>query len=179
MHTAEHPPVRVVFVCTGNICRSPMAEVVLRRLADDAGYGQRLVVTSAGTGDWHVGGGADPRTIDALARRGYDGAAHRAQQVADDIFDRNDLVVALDAGHARMLRALTRSEAEARKITSLMAYAENASTTDVPDPYQAGPEAFDDVLAMIEDATRALFLRLEPDLAGGPPSATVPPGASS
>ncbi|MGZ8804053.1 MAG: arsenate reductase/protein-tyrosine-phosphatase family protein, partial [Microbacterium sp.] len=73
-------PFHVVFVCTGNICRSPMADVVFRWFADAAGLGDRVASTSAGTGDWHVGERADQRTIDALDRHGYDGNRHRARQ---------------------------------------------------------------------------------------------------
>ena len=85
---------RVSFVCTGNICRSPMAEVVLRSLAERAGLDERLAIESAATGDWHVGEQADQRTIDALARAGYDGSRHRARQFDPEDFPRIDLVVA-------------------------------------------------------------------------------------
>ncbi|HWM16193.1 MAG TPA: low molecular weight protein-tyrosine-phosphatase [Microbacterium sp.] len=155
-------PFHVVFVCTGNICRSPMADVVFRRFADATGLGDRVSSTSAGTGDWHVGERADQRTIDALARHGYDGARHRARQFTHADFARNDLVVALDRSHERILRGWARNDGDADKIALLMSFAPDARTLDVPDPYYAGPGMFDEVLIMIESASRALFRQLEP-----------------
>ncbi|MET0734248.1 MAG: low molecular weight protein-tyrosine-phosphatase [Microbacterium sp.] len=155
-------PFRVVFVCTGNICRSPMAEVVFRESADAAGLGARVVSTSAGTGDWHVGEQADQRTIDALERRGYDGALHRARQFTQADFAHNDLVVALDRTHERILRGWARGGTDADKIALLMSFDPGAGTLDVPDPYYAGPGMFDEVLGMIESASRSLFRQLEP-----------------
>jgi protein-tyrosine phosphatase len=159
----ESAPFRVVFVCTGNICRSPMAEVVFRWFADSVGLGDRVVSTSAGTGDWHVGEPADPRTTAALARRGYDGSRHRARQFTTADFDRNDLVVALDRSHERNLRAWAQSDGDSDKLVLLRSFdATDTDPLDVPDPYYAGTEAFDDVLGMIESACRALFRQLEP-----------------
>jgi len=154
----------VIFVCTGNICRSPMAEAVFRDLAERQGLGSRIVSRSAGTGDWHLGERADHRTIDALARRGYDGSLHRARQFTAASFAENDLVVALDRTHERILREWARDEDEDGKVTLLLAFDPDASTHDVPDPYYAGPEMFDSVLGMIETATRGLFRQLEPAL---------------
>ncbi len=115
-------PFHVVFVCTGNICRSPMADVVFRWFAEAAGLGDRVASTSAGTGDWHVGERADVRTIDALGRLGYDGTRHRARQFTHADFERNDLVVALDRSHERILRGWARTEADADKIALLMSF---------------------------------------------------------
>lgn len=161
-------PFRVVFVCTGNICRSPMAEVVFRALADSAGVGDRVLSTSAGTGDWHVGERADERTIEALARRGYDGARHRARQFGRADFDRSDLVLALDRSHERILHGWAHSDADADKISLLMSFDAGAPTLDVPDPYYADEAMFDEVLGMIENASRALFRQLEPALRPAP-----------
>ena len=155
-------PFHVVFVCTGNICRSPMAEVVFRSLADAAGLSDRVASTSAGTGDWHVGERADQRTIDALDRHGYDGTGHRAKQFTHADFARNDLVVALDRSHERILRGWARTDADADKIALLMSFEQGGLTLDVPDPYYAGPAMFDDVLEMIERGSTALFRQLEP-----------------
>ena len=155
-------PFHVVFVCTGNICRSPMADVVFRWFADAAGLGDRVVSTSAGTGDWHVGERADQRTLDALSRHGYDGARHRARQFTHNDFSRNDLVVALDRSHERILRGWARTEADADKIALLMSFQQGTRTLDVPDPYYAGPGMFDEVLVMIERGSRSLFRQLEP-----------------
>lgn len=156
-------PFRVVFVCTGNICRSAMAEVVFRWFSESVGLGAHVVSTSAGTGDWHVGERADIRTIEALDRHGYDGTRHRARQFTLRDFDDNDLVVALDRTHDRILRGWARGEADAAKIALLLSFDPVAGTVrDVPDPYYAGPAMFDDVLGMIESACRALFRQLEP-----------------
>ena len=162
MSATAAAPFRVSFVCTGNICRSPMAEVVFRSFADRVGLGDRVISTSAGTGDWHVGERADQRTLAALERRGYDGSHHRARQFTHTDFERSDLIVALDRSHERILRGWARSEADADKIALLLTFDTGAGTLDVPDPYYAGPGMFDEVLGMIEDASRALFRQLEP-----------------
>ncbi|WP_109208670.1 MULTISPECIES: low molecular weight protein-tyrosine-phosphatase [Microbacterium] len=162
MTATDVAPFRVVFVCTGNICRSPMAEVVFREFADASGLGSRVASTSAGTGDWHVGEQADLRTIEALERAGYDGTHHRARQFTHADFARSDLVVALDRSHERILRGWARTEGDADKIALLLSFDPGAHTLDVPDPYYAGPGMFDEVLGMIESASRALFRQLEP-----------------
>jgi protein-tyrosine phosphatase len=162
MTATDVAPFRVVFVCTGNICRSPMADVVFRGFADAAGLGARVASTSAGTGDWHVGEQADQRTIEALERAGYDGTHHRARQFTHADFAHSDLVIALDRSHERILRGWARTEGDADKIALLLSFDPSAHTLDVPDPYYAGPGMFDDVLGMIESASRALFRQLEP-----------------
>ena len=144
-------PFRVVFVCTGNICRSPMAEIVFRDFAERAGLGDHVASSSSGTGDWHVGERADVRTIEALHRRGYDGERHRARQFT------------LDRSHERILTSWTRTNDDVDKLALLLSFAPSVGDGwDVPDPYYAGPAMFDEVLAMIESATRALFRQLEP-----------------
>ncbi|KAG4073334.1 hypothetical protein HA402_008490 [Bradysia odoriphaga] len=130
-----------------------MAEVVFRDLAERQGLGPRIVSRSAGTGDWHLGERADHRTIDSLARRGYDGSQHRAKQFTTASFAENDLVVALDRTHERILREWARDEDEEGKVTLLLAFDPNASTHDVPDPYYAGAEMFDSVLARTRSAS--------------------------
>lgn len=139
-----------------------MAEVVLRALAERHGLGSAVISRSAGTGDWHLGERADERTLEALSRRGYDGSAHRAKQFSAASFPENDLVVALDRTHERILRAWARTDDDKGKVTLLRTYDPAASDMDVPDPYYAGPAMFDSVLAMIETATRGLFSQLEP-----------------
>ncbi|WP_295011830.1 low molecular weight protein-tyrosine-phosphatase [uncultured Microbacterium sp.] len=158
----ESDPFRVIFVCTGNICRSPMAEAVFRDIAERQGLGEHIRSTSAGTGDWHVGEQADRRTIEALARRGYDGSKHRARQFTYDSFAENDLVVALDRTHERILRQWARDESEEGKVTLLLSFEHAPTVLDVPDPYYADARMFDEVLGMIENASRGLFRQLEP-----------------
>jgi protein-tyrosine phosphatase len=161
-------PFRVSFVCTGNICRSPMAEVVLRSLAERAGLGDRLAIESAATGDWHVGEQADRRTIEALERAGYDGSRHRARQFDPADFPALDLVVAFDRGQARILRNWAPSSLEQEKVRLLLEFdAELATLQDVPDPYYSDAATFDRVLGMIERSTEALFRQLAPALRQG------------
>lgn len=155
-------PFRVLFVCTGNICRSPMAEVVFRDLAVRGGLGDQIVSRSAGTGDWHVGERADSRTLASLDRRGYDGSAHRAKQFSAASFAENDLIVALDRTHERILREWAHSEEDEGKVILLLSFDPHAQDLDVPDPYYADAPVFDEVLAMIECASHGLFRQLEP-----------------
>ncbi len=153
----------MIFVCTGNICRSPW-----RRPCSGTSRNGRVSVPGSSPQRGHRGLAsrerADHRTIDALARRGYDGSLHRARQFTAASFAENDLVVALDRTHERILREWARDEDEDGKVTLLLAFDPDASTHDVPDPYYAGPEMFDSVLGMIETATRGLFRQLEPAL---------------
>lgn len=159
---------RVSFVCTGNICRSPMAEVVLRSLAERAGLEERIAIESAATGDWHVGERADARTIDALARAGYDGSKHRARQFDPEDFPQLDLVVAFDRGQSRVLRNWARSAHDEHKVRLLLEFdPELSPLQDVPDPYYSDDATFDRVLGMIERSTSALFRQLAPALRQG------------
>ena len=134
---------RVEVVCTGNICRSPIGEVVLRAKLADAGVDD-IVVTSSGTSGWHIGDPMDSRAAAALARRGYDGSAHRAQEFRSRWFADRDLVLAMDSGH---LSALLR-----RGGDDLAVPVELFADLDVPDPYYGDDAGFDDVLDQIEKA---------------------------
>ena len=107
-------PYRVCCVCLGNICRSPMAEVVLRAQLAEAGLGERVIVDSAGTGDWHVGHRMNPPARAQLERRGYDGSAHRARQFDASWLAGRDLVLAMDASNFANLRLLARGDAKDR-----------------------------------------------------------------
>ncbi|GAA3340985.1 low molecular weight protein-tyrosine-phosphatase [Curtobacterium pusillum] len=170
MTTDDGAPFRVSFVCSGNICRSPMAGIVFAQLAAEAGMAERFHVESAGTGDWHVGEPADERTIAALAARGYDGSRHRARQFDPDRFPDLDLVVALDRSHERILRSWAPTMDDAAKVTLLLRYDDAwPQQTDVPDPYYADRHEFDRVLSTVERACRALFRQLEPAVRQGAP----------
>jgi protein-tyrosine phosphatase len=151
--------VKLLFVCLGNICRSPTAEGVMRHLVREAGLEDRIEIDSAGTGGWHVGAPPDERATDAAQRRGIvlEGAARRFDP-AD--FDRFDLILAMDGENLRDLRALAPDREAAEKVRLLREFdpASNGSPDlDVPDPYYGGPDGFDVVLDQVEAACRGLL----------------------
>lgn len=149
---------RLSFVCTGNICRSPMGDVIFRALASRAGVGERFAVTSRGTHDYHVGKGAHPRSVAALAAAGYDGSAHRAAQLSRGDIEANDLLIALDRGHERRMLELG---APPERVRLLTAYdPEMPEDPDVFDPYYSEAAVYDDVLAQVERSCRVLFAEL-------------------
>ncbi|MET8474070.1 low molecular weight protein-tyrosine-phosphatase [Streptomyces sp. NPDC006422] len=149
---------RVCFVCTGNICRSPMAEHVFRARVEDAGLGGLVEVDSAGTDGWHEGEGADPRTVHVLTESGYD-AEHTARRFHRDWFARLDLVVALDAGHLHTLRRLAPTPEDAAKVRLLRSYDAGAAPEDldVPDPYYGDLGGFEACLKLVEAAADGLL----------------------
>jgi protein-tyrosine phosphatase len=147
-------PVRVLFVCSGNICRSPTAEAVMRRLVDDAGLSARIEVDSAGTGDWHVGESPDRRASAAAGKRGI-ALTGRARQIEAADFETFDLVLAVDAENLDRLRRMAPPGAPAR----VRAFA----AADVPDPYYGGPDGFDHVLDVLTDACTQLLDELRQD----------------
>jgi protein-tyrosine phosphatase len=161
------PPYRVCVVCMGNICRSPMAETVLVAMLRDRGITeQRVVVDSAGTGDWHVGEPADRRAVETLSRHGYDASAHRARQFVPEWFDDRDLVLAADASNAAVLRRMS-GPGRRGSLRLLRSYDPDAVATgdlDIPDPYYGEGDGFDRVLAMIEAACRGLVTSIADDL---------------
>lgn len=165
---AEPGAFRICFVCTGNICRSPMAEAVFRELIRARGLEHQVSVHSAGTGEWHVGESSDPRTVHALGERGYDGAGHRARQFNVDWFSSLDLVIAFDRSHERILKSWAPDDEARAKVHLLLSFdPEAGGVLDVPDPYYSDTAMFDSVLGMIERACRALFRQLEPGIRQG------------
>jgi low molecular weight protein-tyrosine phosphatase len=153
--------VRVCFVCSGNICRSPTAEAVFASLAAEAGLD--VEVDSAGTGGWHAGDDMDARSRAALETAGYAFARHCAKQFTPEEFATRDVVVALDQGHRDILWWLAAetedAEAARRKIVLLRSYDPSATPgdLDVPDPYYGGRGGFSDVLAQVERGCRGLL----------------------
>jgi protein-tyrosine phosphatase len=164
---------RICVVCAGNICRSPMAEAVLRAKLEAAGLGGRVTVDSAGTGDWHVGQPAHVRSTAALSRRGYR-LDHRARQFRPAWFGERDLVLALDTDNLNHLAHLApRDLPEGRlRLLRVVESTDEADRGDVPDPYGYGDEAYDHALDLIERACDELVNDLVADLAESPPSQT-------
>ena len=153
---------RILFVCMGNICRSPTAEGVFRQLLKEAGLEQRVIVDSAGTGDYHVGEPPDERACTTAARRGYDLTGLRARQVSRDDFAKFDYVLAMDIENLRALKRFCPPE-YGHKV---MLFTEFCSTGAcvVPDPYSGGPEGFERVLDLVEDASQGLLEHLREKL---------------
>ena len=149
---------RILFVCLGNICRSPTAEAVLRSLAAREAPELPLEVDSAGTADYHVGQPPDPRTRAAAARRGYDLSALRARTVEAGDFERFDLILAMDRENLQALKRRAPSHAHER-LRLFLDFAPD-SPEDVPDPYYGGPKGFEEVLDLVETATRGLLAHL-------------------
>jgi protein-tyrosine phosphatase len=160
------PAYRICFVCSGNICRSPTAEVVLRTWLAEAGLAGLVRVESAGIGDWHSGGDADERALAALRRRSYPVRRHCARQIQPADLAECDLIIALDRAHVRALGHIAGTAAEAAKVRLLRSFDPAAgSALDVPDPYYGGPDAFDQVLDMIEAGCRGLLDEVRAELA--------------
>ena len=154
---------RILFVCMGNICRSPTAEGVMRRLVREHGLEGRVVLDSAGTGGWHAGEPPDARATAAAQRRGIvlEGAA---RQVHARDFEDFDLLVAMDAENLRNLEALApdpEARAKVRLLREFDPASEGAPDLDVPDPYYGGARGFDDVLDLVEAACRGLLDELQ------------------
>src|SRR5690606_16959328 len=148
-------PYRICVVCLGNICRSPMAEVVLRAVLERRGLADAVVVDSAGTGGWHVGEPMDERAAATLAAAGYDGSRHRARRFEPSWFAERDLVLAMDRENLRTLRRLAPPEgADVRLFRSFDPDA--PEDAEVPDPYYGGREGFVRVLEMVEAAAEGI-----------------------
>ena len=164
-------PYRVCLVCLGNICRSPMAEAVLRAELTAAGLDRAVVVDSAGTGDWHVGGPMDPGARSALARRGYDGSAHRARQFQTSWLARCDLILAMDARNLADLRRMARvrgtdiQDAGIQDSGRIRLFGEVGGLTesgdgDIPDPWGGDADEFGHVLDLLSAAAPVIVGKL-------------------
>ena len=154
----QDPPVRVsvLFVCLGNICRSPTAEAVFRERAARAGLDKYIHVDSAGTGDWHVGHPPDRRAIAHAARRGYDLAALRARQVSREDFRRFGWILAMDEENLRDLEGLRPADF-AGHLGLMLDFAPALGLREVPDPYYGGVDGFERVLDLLEEASECLL----------------------
>ncbi|WP_421980179.1 low molecular weight protein-tyrosine-phosphatase [Roseibium sp.] len=142
---------KVLFVCLGNICRSPLAEGIFSGLVGEAGRTSDFLIDSAGTGTWHVGNPPDPRSVDIAARHGLDISHQQARTVTEGDFDRFDVIVAMDGDNLAALASISKTpRAEIRLLL-------NAPPMDVPDPYFGGPEGFEDVFRLIRSGCEKLL----------------------
>lgn len=167
-------PYRICVVCLGNICRSPMAEVVLRHELERAGLVPRVAVESAGTGDWHVGKPMDRRARAELARRGYDGSGHEARQIQPSWLDDFDLLLAMDRVNLETLRGMAgdgsgggnggsprATAGRAERIVLMRSFDPRAADdAEVPDPYYGGPDDYAEVFDLVRGAARGLVEQL-------------------
>lgn len=147
---------RVLFVCLGNICRSPTAEGVFRALVERAGLSDQIEIDSAGTAAWHIGKSPDARAQAAAAMRGYDLSPLRGRQVSAADFARFDFVLAMDRSNLADLLAQCPAE-QRHKVRLFLSFSSQWQNHEVPDPYYGGAEGFDHVLDMIEDASLGLL----------------------
>ena len=151
---------KVLFVCTGNICRSPSAHAVFEHLVVQDGLGNRIAVDSAGTHAYHVGEPPDARSQETAAQRGIDMSDQVARKVRHEDFTEFDLLVAMDRGHHRHLLSMAPPE-QIGKVLLFMDYVDGAKGTDVPDPYYGGPQGFEQVLDLIEEGSRTLLAQIK------------------
>lgn len=148
--------VSVLFVCLGNICRSPTAEAVFRERVIAAGLEAHIRIDSAGTGDWHIGRAPDPRTREAAARRGYQMDTLRARQVSPQDFYEFDVVLAMDNTNLADLQAMQPADVNVT-LGRFLDYSTAAPVKEVPDPYYGGEDGFDRVLDLIEGGADGLL----------------------
>ena len=154
------PRVSVLFICMGNICRSPTAEAVFRQYVTQAGLQDRIHIDSAGTHDYHIGEAPDARTQVAAKQRGYDMSQLRGRQVSADDFGRFDYLLAMDDANLAILKKLRPRDAQSH-LGLFLEFAERHHEREVPDPYFGGADGFERVLDMVEDAANGLLQHIQ------------------
>ncbi len=169
------PIYRICVVCLGNICRSPMAEIILGNEIRMAGLADRVTVDSAGTGDWHLGEPMDRGARKELARRGYDGSGHEARQIQADWLPDYDLLLAMDRRNLATLQRMAAGQQHlANRIALLRSFDPEAPPdAEVPDPYGGGPDEFAVVFEQVQAAAEALTAQLAELLADDPAAADL------
>ena len=154
-HDPNARPVSVLFICTGNICRSPTAEGVFRSLVEREGLADAIFVDSAGTHGYHVGDPPDKRSQEAAKGRGYDLSAQRARQLSGEDCERFDYILVMDEANYRIVKP------QCPKAQKFLSYAADVTEEDVPDPYYGGGSGFERVLDMVESASQGLLGHLK------------------
>lgn len=158
--------INVLFVCLGNICRSPTAHGVFESLVKESDLSDRVVVDSAGTSGWHIGAPADPRSSEVAARRGYDMSYIAARQVTAQDFDTFDYILAMDDQNLADLKAL-KPGGYVGKLDLFLNFSETFKDQSVPDPYYGGEQGFETVLDMVEDGSKGLLNAIQARLKVG------------
>lgn len=154
------PPIRVLFVCAGNICRSPLAEGVFRHRVAEAGLAGRFVIDSCGTGGWHVGEPPDPRMCRTARQHGVALDDLRARQFRMADFEAFDHILVMDTDNLRHLHALDRSRQHSHKVQRFRTFDPWPDTGDVPDPYYGGLDGFEHVWQIVDRTAQALLAHL-------------------
>jgi len=152
-------PIHVLFVCLGNVCRSPAAGGILQKVVDEAGLSEHFVIDSCGTASFNLGKPADPRVVEACGKRGYDLTRHIARQIDDSDYKRFDYILAMDHQNLRSVEAWAPEE-YAGTIDLFMRYCQHDGNAEIPDPYYADPDVFDFVVAKLERSASGFLAHL-------------------
>lgn len=163
LKSPKEAPIKILFVCLGNICRSPTAHGVFEKMVADAGLQEEILVDSAGTGDWHIGKAPDPRASEAAMSRNHDLSHLRARQVRPEDFLEFDYILAMDKQNLLDLRAMALPGFKGH-LGLFLDYGQS-SLDEVPDPYSGGREGFDEVLDLVENTAQGLLSSLREQLA--------------
>ena len=162
--STDHKPFRVLFVCMGNICRSPAGEIVFRHLVEEAGLGGRIQIDSAGTIGYHAGNPPDPRMSETLRNRGYTISGRSRQITPTDLTD-FDLILVADKDNLRDVRSLASSGQSLDHVQLVTDYCSNHDANHVPDPYYGGPSGFEKVADLVEDACGGALVSIKSRIA--------------
>jgi protein-tyrosine phosphatase len=149
--------IKVLMVCMGNICRSPLAHGVFERMVREEGLSHLIEVDSSGTHSWHIGKRPDPRSQEVAMRHGLDLNYQQARKVTADDIDTFDYILAMDRDNLEILQGLAQSKEALAKISLFLDFADEIELTEVPDPYYGGPQGFDHVYELVEAAARGLL----------------------